>query len=99
MAMYHNIEIDNLAKSLLSFEDGKDNPTTEEITAKIAAIKLDMLRDERNLRLSESDWLVVKANETGSTVSNDWKTYRQALRDITKTATCLEDATFPTQPT
>ena len=98
MAMYHNIEIDNLAICLLA-EDGKNNPTTEEITAKIATIKLDLLRDERNLRLAECDWLVVKANETGTPVPDEWKTYRQALRDITQTATSLEDATFPTQPT
>jgi hypothetical protein len=37
-------------------------------------------RAERNRRLSETDWMAC----SDVTMSNDWKTYRQALRDITK---------------
>ena len=36
-------------------------------------------RTERNRRLSETDWMAC----SDVTMSNDWKTYRQALRDIT----------------
>lgn len=40
------------------------------------------LKDLRNHLLSQSDWIVTKAIETGVGISSDWKTYRQALRDL-----------------
>ena len=98
MTFYNGIQIENLAKSLLSFEDKKENPTTEEITAKIAVIKLNMLRGERNQRLIDSDWVVVNAAETGGTVSDAWKTYRQALRDLPANTSDPENPTWPTKP-
>jgi len=67
-----------------------------------------LLREERDRLLAESDWVVIKEREEGGSVSNfaDWKTYRQALRDITKTAKPsvnevmqLTDVTWPTKPT
>ena len=36
-------------------------------------------RKERNRRLAETDWMAC----SDVTMSDDWKTYRQALRDIT----------------
>lgn len=53
-----------------------------------------MLRDAK---LTESDWIVIKEREEGGSVSNfaDWKTYRQALRDMTKDYTVpLNDKGF-----
>lgn len=40
-------------------------------------------RAERNRRLAETDWMVTKALESGGALADNWKTYRQALRDIT----------------
>ena len=62
--------------------------------------KIDHLRRERNNRLAETDWVVIKEREEGGSVSNfaDWKTYRQALRDITNSATSLDDVTWPEKP-
>ena len=97
MTFYHGIQIENLAKSLLS-DEGKNTPTDSEITAKIAVIKLDILRGERNQRLLDTDWVVTQATETGGSISTAWKTYRQALRDITKTSTSIEDVSWPTKP-
>ena len=37
-------------------------------------------REERNRRLAETDWMAL----SDVTMSEEWKTYRQALRDITK---------------
>ena len=37
-------------------------------------------REERNRKLEETDWMAL----TDVTMSEEWKTYRQALRDITK---------------
>ena len=55
------------------------------------------LRNERNILLAETDWM----GNSDVTMSNDWKTYRQALRDITKTEPvdmALSNITFPTKP-
>ena len=42
----------------------------------------------------------IKEREEGGSVSNfaDWKTYRQSLRDITDSATSLDDVTWPEKP-
>lgn len=62
--------------------------------------KLAMLRLERNFLLGQTDWVVIKEREEGGSVSNfaDWKTYRQALRDITKTYKSLDEVKWPTAP-
>jgi len=62
--------------------------------------KLIDLRTERNKKLAETDWIVIKEREEGGSVSNfaAWKTYRQALRDITNSATSLDDVTWPEKP-
>ena len=58
------------------------------------------VRRVRNQKLTETDWVVIKEREEGGSVSNfaDWKTYRQALRDITKTYKSLADVKWPTAP-
>ena len=40
------------------------------------------MRKRRDDLLKESDWVVVKAFETNTTIPAEWATYRQALRDI-----------------
>tara|TARA_Y100000052_G_C2913303_1_gene63819 strand:- start:187 stop:414 length:228 start_codon:yes stop_codon:yes gene_type:complete len=49
-----------------------------------AETKLLMLRNLRNELLNESDWIVTKSLEAGVAVPDEWKTYRQELRDLTK---------------
>ena len=80
---------------------------TEEECAELAALRaaqpaadLDAVREVRNQKLAETDWVVIKEREEGGSVSNfaDWKTYRQALRDITDSATSLDDVTWPEKP-
>ena len=63
-------------------------------------VELEDLRLIRNGILAQSDWVVIKEREEGGSVSNfaDWKTYRQALRDITKTYKSLADVKWPTAP-
>lgn len=39
-------------------------------------------RRTRDKALAACDWLVVRALETGNPVSDVWKKYRQALRDV-----------------
>ena len=41
-----------------------------------------LLREERNRRLAECDWIVTKNAEYGYNISKEWRNYRQALRDL-----------------
>ena len=90
---------------------GYDKPTEAPITAKIAELDgaeaMKLLRIERDKRLAKDDWKIIKAKETGSTLSTAFKTYRQALRDLPSTATPTLDSnyeldmssvTWPTEP-
>ena len=55
------------------------------------------LRDQRNRLLAETDWM----GNSDVTMSADWKTYRQALRDITKQTPAddsLSNIIWPTKP-
>lgn len=61
------------------------------------ARRMAYLREERNRLLAETDWM----GNSDVTMSADWKTYRQALRDITKTTPAddaLSNITWPTKP-
>ena len=56
------------------------------------------LRKQRDVLLAETDWMA----NSDVTMSTAWKTYRQALRDITTqtpTDDALSNITFPTKPT
>ena len=63
-----------------------DAPTEEEVNAKIEELKQEepfkLLREERDKRLTACDWVVAKHTEHGKMVPEDWKIYRQALRDL-----------------
>ncbi len=39
-------------------------------------------RATRDALLVETDWMAIKAAETGVALADNWKTYRQALRDL-----------------
>lgn len=41
------------------------------------------VRTQRNKLLQETDWIVIKHNESGDLMPEEWKIYRQNLRDIT----------------
>ena len=42
------------------------------------------LREKRNQLLAETDWIITKGLEQGTELP-EWKTYRQALRDLPTT--------------
>ena len=72
------------------------------------SIEMNKLREQRNTLLLESDWTVMADSPLSDSKQVEWKTYRQALRDITKTASPkvleelpvldLSSVTFPTKP-
>jgi len=72
--------------------------TWSQVSAKITELQdaepMRLLRVERNRKLAETDWWA----SSDLTMTTEQTTYRQALRDITKTATSLDDVTWPTKP-
>ena len=88
--------------STLVWHSEGPHPTGQEIAAKTseleAAEPLALLRIERNHKLTESDWVAIKATETNTEISQSWKTYRQALRDITQSYQSLDSVVWPTMP-
>ena len=91
----------------LVWESSETKPTEAEIDAEVIRLNnaepMTQLRFERNKKIAESDW---RAN-SDVTLSDEWKTYRQALRDITSGASPKLDSvgrldmtsvTWPTEP-
>ena len=66
-------------------DKSQTKPTEDEINAKITELTnaepLRLFRKERTKRLAQSDWMA----NSDVTMSDEWKTYRQALRDLPKT--------------
>ena len=60
----------------------------------IAAEPMRLLRAERDRKLAETDWWAV----ADRTMTSEQTAYRQALRDITTSATSLDDVVWPTKP-
>ena len=77
--------------------------------AKQAGKILERVRLKRNDLLSQCDWTVAADSQLSVSKQNEWKTYRQELRDITATVSSEEDRhilldihdsslVFPTKP-
>tara|TARA_R100000353_G_scaffold41254_2_gene32636 strand:+ start:678 stop:1034 length:357 start_codon:yes stop_codon:yes gene_type:complete len=88
---------------------GDDKPSESDIDAELTRLNnlepMRLLRVERNARLAACDW----TQSRDLTLSNDadWKTYRQALRDLPASASPklnangnldMSSVTFPTEP-
>ena len=82
-------------------------PTETEINSKIAELDnaeaMRLLRIERDVRIAKTDWRA----SSDLTLSDAWKTYRQALRDLPASASPklnsldeldLTSVTWPTEP-
>jgi len=83
-------------------------PTESEIDAEVTRLNnaepMRLLRIERDNRLAKTDWRA----SSDLTLSDSWKTYRQALRDLPVSVSPKLDSngeldmtsvTFPTEPT
>ena len=69
--------------------------------------EVEKLREHRNRLLSECDWTQLPNAPLTDAKKKEWETYRQALRDLPKTATPKLDSigafdpssvTFPEKP-
>ena len=108
-------EFNQMFKKVVGKDENKnaiisENPsdfgvTWEQINAKIAELQdaepMRLLREERNQKLTETDWMA----NSDVTMTDAWRTYRQALRDLPSTAEPkldengqLTNVTWPTKP-
>ena len=58
------------------------------------AREMEEIRRHRNGLLTETDWMA----NSDVTMSDEWKTYRQELRDIPASNTVYADVTWPPKP-
>ena len=58
----------------------------------------DQLRYERNIRLTNSDWVMLSDISMTTEKKEEWVTYRQALRDLPSNTTDPENITWPNTP-
>ena len=83
--------------------DDYEKPSREAFEAKlqelIDAQPWNDLREERNKRLSQCDWVATRAFTTNTPVPEEWKTYMQALRDLPATTEDPSNVTWPHEPT
>ena len=77
-------------------------PTKDQILVKLDELqyqyKIDLVRYDRNQLLTDTDWIVVKHNELGTPIPQEWLDYRQALRDITEQTGFPENIDWPQEP-
>ena len=92
----------------LEWLDSKQTqPTETEINSKISELDnaepMRLLREERDTRIAKTDWRA----SSDLTLTDAWKTYRQALRDLPASATPklnsnynldITSVTWPTEP-
>jgi hypothetical protein len=85
----------------ITWHNGTTPISKEDIEAQLPIVELDMamsnLRAKRNKALADSDYLALSDN----TMTEEVKTYRQALRDITiglSTVSEVNAVVFPVKP-
>ena len=88
-------------------DSSQTKPTETEVNIKISELDnaeaMRLLRIERDVRIAKTDWRA----SSDLTLSDAWKTYRQALRDLPASASPkldsnyeldLTSVTWPTEP-
>jgi hypothetical protein len=70
----------------------------EAYTARKDAEAATAARATRDGLIASCDWMAIKAFEGGTTVSTEWATYRQALRDVSAQVGFPNDITWPEKP-
>ena len=100
------VQFSMLGDTITSWSDNSvAKPSNSAITAEVTRLNnaepMRLLRLERDEKLAETDWWAV----SDLTMSNDRKTYRQALRDLPSSAdpkldsdNFLTNVTWPTKP-
>jgi len=83
--------------TIYNYVNGVKVEITDKEVIKLHSLETDLEKDSaielRNTLLAETDWMA----NSDVTMSDAWKTYRQALRDL-PAADGFPDVDFPTKP-
>jgi hypothetical protein len=93
---------DSIIDNLHWLDANQTEPSREEIEAEWTVVenevKTQEARAKRDRLLADSDWVTIRATDTGNPVPTEWQTYRQALRDITEQTGFPENIDWPEIP-
>lgn len=96
--MVNKISDNGVVRDMTSEEQSHSDARQTEWKSGIPARRMKKLRQQRDALLVETDYM----GNSDVVMSEDWVTYRQALRDITSQTPnddALSNITFPTKPT
>jgi hypothetical protein len=94
-----NVDI-NLFKIDVDTKKIIDIVITDEDLKRNEEIKWEDLRLDRNALLQDSDWLMsISDSPLSASKTEEWKTYRQALRDLPANTSDIDNISWPTKPT
>ena len=79
-----------------SYRIGTGNPVSVSNDPSVLELKQVREKARRNSYLAESDWSQLPDNGLTSAKKDEWKTYRQELRDLDTSDP--ENITWPTKP-
>jgi len=96
VATYGGKVVQNLDNQLAYWDVSGDTPSkdTDQLAADILAGKWAAIRTQRDTLLAQSDWMA----NSDVTMSDAWKTYRKALRDLPASKSDPDDIVWPTAP-
>jgi hypothetical protein len=82
------------------FTDGETTAAEQETTYKASkdAEQAKSVRQSRDEKLKECDWIVIKNLESNANIPGAWEVYRQALRDIPAQSGFPWTITWPDAP-
>lgn len=86
----------------ITFPEGYEKPPKETFEAKlqvlVEALTWKKLREERNRRLADVDWIFSSDYQIDDTLYKEWLAYRKALRDIPSLTEDPENPVWPEKP-
>jgi len=88
--------------ALVRWDGPGPQPTNAELAQAVdrhaAREPWDQLRAERNRRLSACDWTQVADSPLDDAADDQWRVYRQALRDLPQTQDDIDNIVWPVAP-
>ena len=72
--------------------------TAEQLETERLEQATESARNQRDRLLTDSDWVTIRATDTGDPVPTEWVDYRQALRDIPDQTGFPEEIEWPSKP-
>ena len=93
----------NTTYESIKFPEGYEKPPKEVFEAKLQELMavhyLKELRQERDRRLAEVDWIFSTDYHIPNQMRDEWTRYRQALRDLPSLTEDPENPVWPEKPT